>query len=105
MRQPLGNDLILGQVTGRTKPLCLPAGARDKHLYLCGSTGMGKSKFLENLIQQDIKQWRKSRCGLLLLDPHGELYDNVMSWLAWNDVDRPVIPIDLRQDDWTISYD
>src|SRR6266568_4324770 len=104
MRTPPGNDLILGQLSGRNAMLGLPRNQRDKHLYICGSTGMGKSKFLERLIRQDILAWRKSRCGLLLLDPHGSLYDGLINWLARNEIDRPIIPIDLRQDDWIVSY-
>lgn len=104
MPASLGNDLDLGQVTGRGKNLTLHRSERDKHLYVCGSTGMGKSKFLERLIRQDILAWRKSKCGVLLLDPHGSLYDSLINWLAWNEIDRPIISIDLRQDDWIISY-
>jgi hypothetical protein len=33
---------------------------RSRHLYATGSTGSGKSKFLEYLIRQDILNWRKS---------------------------------------------
>jgi len=55
-----------------------------------GGTGTGKSKFLEHLIRQDILAWRKSRCGLLLLDPHGCLYDNLLNWLAWHKIERPI---------------
>jgi len=68
-----------------------------------GSTGSGKSKFLEYLIRQDILNWRMSgECGLLLLDPHGAIYDGLMSWLARTShiYTRPVIPIDLRRDDF-----
>src|ERR1043165_7763091 len=104
MRPPVGNDLNLGRLTGRNVTLMLPRTERDKHLYVCGSTGTGKSKFLENLIRQDIVAWRKSKCGLLLLDPHGSLYDSLVNWLAWNKIDRPIIPIDLRRDDWVVSY-
>lgn len=106
MRPPPGNDLDLGQLPGRTARLLFPRTERDKHLYICGSTGTGKSKFLEHLIRQDIKQWHKSRCGLILLDPHGNLYDSLMEWLAWNaDILKvPVVPIDLRRDDWIVSY-
>jgi hypothetical protein len=102
----LGNDLILGQLGGRQSVLGLPRTERDKHLYVCGGTGTGKSKFLEHLIRQDIKQWHKSKCGMLVLDPHGSLYDSLIEWLAWNErvLDVPVIPIDLRQDDWIVSY-
>lgn len=104
MRLTPGNDLNLGILPGSGKMLQFPRTSRDKHLYVCGGTGTGKSKFLENLIRQDILGWRKSKCGLLVLDPHGSLYDSLMEWLAWHKIDRPVIPIDLRQDDWIVSY-
>lgn len=104
MRQLPGNDLKLGQIAGRGASLAFPRDLRDKHLYVCGGTGTGKSKFLEYLIRQDIIAWRHSKCGLLVLDPHGSLYDNLVEWLAWNNIDRPIIPIDLRRDDWIVSY-
>lgn len=101
---PRGNDLDLGQIAGRPATLTLPATARDKHLYVCGTTGVGKSKFLERLIRQDIAAWGRSKSGLLLLDPHGSLYDAVMAWLARHNLNRPVIAIDLRRDDWVVAY-
>src|SRR5579864_1220897 len=104
MRPKPGNDLILGKLPGRAEHLGLSRTERDKHLYVCGGTGTGKSKFLENLIRQDILAWRKSKCGLIVLDPHGSLYDSLINWLAWNKIDRPIIPIDLRQDDWIVAY-
>ena len=35
---------------------------------------------------------------MLVLDPHGSLYDSLIEWLAWNEkiLDVPVVPIDLR---------
>ena len=104
MRPSPGNDLILGKLPGRPMSLGLSRDQRDKHLYVCGGTGTGKSKFLENIIRQDIRNWSKSKCGLLVLDPHGSLYDNLINWLAWTGIERPIIPIDLRQDDWVVSY-
>jgi hypothetical protein len=106
MRPTPGNDLILGQLAGRSATLGFSRTERDKHLYVCGGTGTGKSKFLENLIRQDIRQWRKSKCGMIVLDPHGSLYDSLIEWLAWNErnIDAPIIPIDLRRDDWIVSY-
>jgi hypothetical protein len=106
MRSIPGNDLILGNLAGRDATLTFSRTERDKHLYICGGTGTGKSKFLENLIRQDIRNWHKSKCGMIVLDPHGSLYDNLIQWLAWNEryIEAPVIPIDLRQDDWVVSY-
>ena len=79
---------------------------RAEHLYVAGATNVGKSRFLESLIRQDITRWPESRSGMLLLDPHGSLYDGIMRWLASENflVDRPIIPIDLRDDDWVVGY-
>lgn len=104
MRKQLGNDINLGHLAGRNAMLGLPRTARDKHLYICGGTGTGKSKFLEYLIRQDIKAWSKSQSGVMVLDPHGALYDSLISWLAWNKIERPIIPIDLRSNNWIVSY-
>lgn len=106
MRRPVGNDLTLGQLEGSDRFLGISSEARKTHLYVCGSTGTGKSKFLEHLIIQDIKRWSRSRCGMLVLDPHGSLYDSVMKWVTWyrDEVKRPIVPIDLRQSDWIVSY-
>ena len=100
-----GNEINLGQIAHSNYSLAFPPEERKQHLYVCGITGMGKSKFLENLIRQDILAWRKSRCGLILLDPHGNLYDNIIKWCAWLRLDNlPIIPIDFRQNDWVVSY-
>jgi hypothetical protein len=83
------------------------AAQRGRHLYVVGSTGVGKSKLLEHLVRQDIKAWPQSRCGLLLLDPHGSVYRNTIEWLAAGGqaaLKRPVIPIDLTQDEWVVAY-
>jgi hypothetical protein len=102
-----GNDLNLGQDLAN-KRVTLSRDARSTHLYVTGATGTGKSKFLEHLIWQDIVAWPRSKCGMLVLDPHGSLYDNIMARLAWNDfpgtTKRPIVPIDLRRDDWVIAY-
>src|SRR2546425_9684616 len=95
-----GNNLRLGKITGSNKWLILPWDARAKHLYIVGGTGVGKSKECEYLIRQDIVNWAASECGLMLLDPHGNLYDGIIEWLARHNVKRPVIPIDLPRDDW-----
>jgi hypothetical protein len=106
MRRPSGNDLLIATSLSGGEPLMLTKEQRSRHLYVTGSTGSGKSKFLEHLIRQDIMNWRESECGLLLLDPHGAIYDGLMHWLTRNShiYKRPVIPIDLRRDDWVVAY-
>jgi hypothetical protein len=99
-----GNDLDLGTNAATGKRVILSRDKRSTHLYVCGSTGTGKSKFLEHLIRQDILNWPKSKCGLLLIDPHGSLYDSLMEWMASQPLKRPVVPIDLRSDEWIVAY-
>ena len=102
-----GNNLKLGIVDGTGAPLEMTPEMRSTHLYICGSTGTGKSKMLEYLIRQDIAKWPRSKCGLLILDPHGSLYDGLINWIAWNEPylkGIPIVPIDLRQTDWTVGY-
>lgn len=107
MRRAPGNRLELGIVDGKGVTLEMTPEMRSTHLYICGSTGTGKSKMLEHLVRQDIKNWHKSKCGALIIDPHGSLYNSFINWIAWNEPylkDVPIVPIDLRQNDWTIAY-
>lgn len=104
---PFGNDITLGTVVETGKPLVLPREARATHSYIAGLTETGKSKFLESLIWQDLMSWSRSRCGLLLIDPHGSLYQSLMARLAWHDEHLPrlpIIPIDLTREDWIVGY-
>lgn len=59
-------------------PYSIPVTARHTHLYAIGSTGSGKSKFLEHLIVSDIVAGR----GVGLLDPHRDLARDVLAHLA-----------------------
>ncbi len=107
MRRALGNKVKLGIADATGAPLEMTPEMRSTHLYICGSTGTGKSKMLEYLIRQDISKWQQSKCGLLVLDPHGSLYDGLLNWIAWNEPhlkNVPIVPIDLRQTDWTVAY-
>src|SRR5258706_11043399 len=99
MATQTANDLLFGTAAGGN-PIRLSGTLRDRHLYICGATRTGKSKFLEHLIRQDIRNSYKTGCGLLLLDWHGSLYDSLMKWLARYDLDAdlPILPIDTRRD-------
>ncbi|GAI89405.1 unnamed protein product, partial [marine sediment metagenome] len=51
---------------------------RTTHLYVIGATGTGKTKFLEFLIQQDIEKGN----GFGVIDPHGDLIEDIKGFLA-----------------------
>src|SRR5262249_33562647 len=52
----------------------IPRELRLRHTYVIGATGTGKSTLLLNLIRQDIEAGR----GVGLLDPHGDLVEDVL---------------------------
>ncbi len=57
----------------------VPVGIYDedrlRHMYIIGKTGTGKSKFLLNLMINDIQQGK----GLGIIDPHGDAIEEVMT--------------------------
>jgi hypothetical protein len=72
--------IVLGR-NERSVPVFLPLKARLEHAHVIGTTGGGKTKFLEHCIRQDIIDGR----GVCVVDPHGNhpdsLYRSVLSWL------------------------
>lgn len=55
-------------------PFGIKRSDRRRHVYLVGKSGTGKSKMLELLIRNDIYTDK----GVGVLDPHGDLVDNVL---------------------------
>ena len=47
---------------------------RRRHIYVVGSTGMGKTEFLKNMAIQDIEAGR----GIGFIDPHGDSADDLL---------------------------
>lgn len=48
---------------------------RRRHMYIIGKSGVGKSKLLELLIRQDVE----FNQGLCLMDPHGDVIEDVLA--------------------------
>lgn len=71
-----GHPFVLGENShaGKTIPVTLSAEQRSQHCYLIGASGTGKSTLLLNLILQDIERGE----GLAVLDPHGDLIDEIL---------------------------
>jgi hypothetical protein len=71
-----GPGILLGENLhhGRALPVRLPNDLRLRHLHVIGASGSGKSTFLLDLISQDIEAGR----GVALLDPHGDLVDEIV---------------------------
>ena len=67
---------------------------RRRHLYTVGKSGSGKSRLLELLINSDLQQGH----GVAVLDPHGDLVDNVLRYVPQHRLKDVVIfdPSDLE---------
>lgn len=60
---------------GAKKPIRLALSDRQRHMYVVGQTGTGKSTFLENLALQDML----SGNGFAFVDPHGDTAEKILS--------------------------
>lgn len=75
-------DLVFAENTygGTTTPIGLSEDERRRHVYILGATGTGKSTILLSMIDQDLQHNK----GLCLIDPHGDLSEQVLSIIPKN---------------------
>ena len=94
-----GNDVPLGANAhrGSVQPVALDDVARQRHVYVVGQTGSGKSTMLLHMVLHDLQCGR----GVGVLDPHGTLIQEILLRIPENrvndvvlvdvtDVERPV---------------
>ena len=69
--------LLLGYniFRGVKKPIRIDIQDRQRHMYVVGQTGTGKSTFLENLALQDMLAGN----GFAFVDPHGDTAEKLLS--------------------------
>lgn len=69
--------LLLGYnlFRGTKKPIRLSLNDRQRHMYVVGQTGTGKSTYLENLALQDMLNGN----GFAFVDPHGDVSERLLS--------------------------
>jgi hypothetical protein len=91
--------LFLGY-DARKKPIRLDPDDRKIHMHVIGSSGSGKSRFLEWMIHGDLK----NRQGFCLIDPHGELYDAVVAYGAHHVLDRDIILLNLSEPGSVVGF-
>jgi hypothetical protein len=71
------SGLLLGfnVFRGAKKPIRIGITDRQRHMYVVGQTGTGKSTFLENLALQDMLRGD----GFAFVDPHGDTAEKLLS--------------------------
>jgi hypothetical protein len=72
---------------------------RRRHLYVVGKSGVGKSKLLELLINEDLKNGE----GIAVLDPHGDLVDSVLRMVPKHRIEDVVL-LDPGDIDFPIAF-
>ncbi len=79
-------DVVFGsnQYAGEQIPIGLSLEQRQKHMYVIGKTGMGKTTLLKSAIYQDMVNGK----GLAVFDPHGDLLQELLG----------IIPASRRKD-------
>jgi hypothetical protein len=77
LKQKTALDIYFAKNTygGSETKIGLTADERRRHVYILGATGTGKSTMLLSMIEQDIKNNK----GLCVIDPHGDLIDQILS--------------------------
>ena len=89
--------LLLGHVPyrGADTPVYMKDADRRRHLYIIGKSGTGKSVLISNLARQDIKNGK----GVCIVDPHGDLVEDVLQHVPKNRADDVIIfnPSDLER--------
>lgn len=77
---------------------------RLTHMYIVGATGAGKSKFLEYLIRQDINKGN----GFGIIDPHGDLVEDVKGYIALSlpekEIEERLLYIDPALEGYTVHF-
>ncbi len=62
---------------GKRIPFGIKQKDRDRHMYVIGKTGMGKSTMLENMAIQDLRNGE----GVVFIDPHGETANKLLDYI------------------------
>ena len=86
-----GHPYMLGinEHQGVETAVSISIAQRLRHLHVMGATGTGKSTLLKSLVMQDIH----ADTGLMCLDPHGDLIEDILSAVPERRI-RDVVLID-----------
>jgi hypothetical protein len=78
---------------GQQVPFGIKAKDRQRHMYVVGKTGMGKSTLLENMAAQDIQNGE----GMAFIDPHGSAAETLLDYVPEHRVNDVIYfaPFDL----------
>ncbi len=96
-----GDGIQLGVNTHGDKSVdvALTDKQRTQHMYVIGSSGTGKSTFLLNCIVQGMERGE----GLAILDPHGDLIEQILA-LVPKGREKDVVLVDPADREWPVGF-
>jgi predicted DNA-binding transcriptional regulator AlpA len=96
-----GHALVLGENyhAGKSAAVSISTEHRARHMHLIGASGSGKSTLLLNMIVQDIQNGE----GLAVLDPHGDLIDQVISHIPESRI-KDVVVLDPSDEEYPVGF-
>lgn len=83
---------------GRRTPVRLPTEIRMRHTHVIGASGTGKSTLLLSLILQDVARGE----GLAVLDPHGDLIEEILARIP-EERASDIVLLDPSDEDYPIG--
>ncbi|MFC1788156.1 type IV secretory system conjugative DNA transfer family protein, partial [Patescibacteria group bacterium] len=92
-----GGQIQLGynQYRGRKNEVWMKEADRQRHMYVIGKSGSGKSQLIANMAVQDIKAGR----GIAVVEPHGDLVEQILGHIPKDRVEDVIYfnPSDLNR--------
>jgi hypothetical protein len=88
-RELSASGCLIGAASDSRQPQRVRLGADDRrrHVYVIGQTGTGKTTLLKSMILDDIR----SGHGLCVIDPHGDLFRELLAKIPDSRVDDVVV--------------
>jgi len=79
LKQERSLDVIFARnnYAGVTTMIGLSEEEREKHMYIIGATGSGKTTMIQSMVKQDIENGK----GVAVIDPHGDLAESILSFI------------------------
>ena len=88
--------LLLGEniFHDQQKEIYMPEPDRLRHMYIIGQTGTGKTAIIKSMAYQDIQSGK----GICIIDPHGDLVDDMLGTIPESRIDDVIIfdPSDVQ---------
>lgn len=93
-------DVVIGvnKHGGDLQEIGMTLGQRQKHTYIIGKTGTGKTTMLKSSIYQDILKGK----GLAVLDPHGDMFRELLA-IVPKHRQKDVVIFDPSDDEYPVG--